>query len=449
MFLKMKHKLNSWIWPLLLLLVVLAAVLFWWKPRTPLVTLHPANEYTLYIEPTAGKQPILDALHSAKHDVRIVVYNLTDEDVMNAMKALVKKGVTVRLMIEDNPYGGSSRNIDVGNEMMAAGVKVKWSPKYVRYLHEKAIVVDGKVAYIMTGNLTTSMMTANREYILRTTNQAVVNEITRVFEGDWARKPVDLHNSVLVWSPDNARPRLLAFFRGAKKSIWMEEQNSSDPDVLFALSKACKNGVDVRIITSPHFPIESDYDEPGRKQLREAGCQVRYMDSPYVHAKVFVVDGKMAFIGSENLTSNSLDNNRELGLALYDPTIVKQMQKQFLADWSKGREEAIPKNGLAIPAQGYVDYHDAMKYLYRDDVPIRLTVKEIYRTDAVTWLMGDNDRDTNFKVVFFPRTYSQFPEEPAKFFKGKTVEVTGLIKIYRGWPEIIVNDAKQIKIVGK
>ncbi len=435
--------------PFLVLVLILLVIVFWFKPAPQFSLPQPAGTYILYIEPEAGKQPVLDALNSAQNNIRIVVYNLTDKDVKQAMKDLVQRGVTVRLMIEDNPYGGSSRNIDVGNEMMAAGVKVKWSPKFVRYLHEKSIIVDNKVAYIMTGNLTTSMMTANREYILSTDIPSVVKEITRVYEADWTRERVNLRNSALVWSPDNARPRLVVYFRNAKRSIWLEEQNSSDPEVLSVLSQACKRGVDVRLVTSVHFPIEDDYDEPGRAQLRKAGCQVRYIDSPYVHAKVFVIDGKMAFIGSENLTSNSLDNNRELGIPVYDQSIVQKMQAQFLTDWEKGREEAVPKNALAIPPEGYVDHRQAMKYLYRDDVPIRLTVKSIYKSNAVTWLMGDNDQDTNFKAVIFPSDYSKFPEEPAKYFNGKTIQVTGLIKIYRGWPEIIVKHASQIKIVNK
>lgn len=37
---------------------------------------------------------------------------------------------------------------------------------------------------------------------------------------------------------------------------------------------------------------------------------------PYLHAKVILRDGKYAYIGSHNLTTNSLDNNRELGVFL-------------------------------------------------------------------------------------------------------------------------------------
>jgi cardiolipin synthase len=38
------------------------------------------------------------------------------------------------------------------------------------------------------------------------------------------------------------------------------------------------------------------------------------MSSPYIHAKMFLVDGQRAFVGSVNVSDNSLNNNRELGI---------------------------------------------------------------------------------------------------------------------------------------
>jgi DNA/RNA endonuclease YhcR with UshA esterase domain len=40
-------------------------------------------------------------------------------------------------------------------------------------------------------------------------------------------------------------------------------------------------------------------------------------------------------------------------------------------------------------------------------------------------------------------------EDPAAHFKGKTVRVTGTVKLYRERPEIVVNDPGQIKVVLK
>jgi phosphatidylserine/phosphatidylglycerophosphate/cardiolipin synthase-like enzyme len=52
-----------------------------------------------------------------------------------------------------------------------------------------------------------------------------------------------------------------------------------------------------------------------------------------VHPKDVVVDGKEAFVGSENLSTSSLDRNREVGLLLADPVAVRSLEATFERDW--------------------------------------------------------------------------------------------------------------------
>ncbi len=442
----------SWFLIALLLVLILAALVNT-APAAPLPPRGTATDVTLWIQPHAGKAPILDALDSAQDNVRMAFYSMTDPDIIQKIKDTVARGVTVRLMLENNPYGGGSTNIDVGLDLQAAGVQLKWAPRSYRYLHEKAIVIDDRVAYIMTQNMTSSGFTASREYIVRTDDPRFAKEISAVFDADWNREPIDLSDALLVWAPDNSRERFAQMFNSAKESIWLEHQNSQDPQMIQLLVDAARRGVDVRFISTPRWPIEEDYDEPGREQLRQAGGQVRYILDPYIHAKVFIIDGRLGFVGSQNFTTNSLDNNRELGIAFTDPEAVQQMIDQFLADWEQGTVEPFPKEKLPIPPEGYIDHTQARLYLFREDVPVQLTVTHTYNSGRVIWLMGDADQDRNFKVVIFPSAYSRFPgypdQLPDEYYFGKTIRVTGLIKLYRGWPEIIVYSPSQIEIVGE
>jgi phosphatidylserine/phosphatidylglycerophosphate/cardiolipin synthase-like enzyme len=70
--------------------------------------------------------------------------------------------------------------------------------------------------------------------------------------------------------------------------------------------------------------------------LSDAGVQVRTYpaDAPlYIHAKVIIADNKEAFVGSENFSSTSLDQNRELGIIVSDPAVVSQLSATFAKDW--------------------------------------------------------------------------------------------------------------------
>jgi phosphatidylserine/phosphatidylglycerophosphate/cardiolipin synthase-like enzyme len=53
-----------------------------------------------------------------------------------------------------------------------------------------------------------------------------------------------------------------------------------------------------------------------------------------VHVKSILVDGQRAYMGSENLTSGSLEKNREVGLVVSDAPVLTTMTSTFEADFA-------------------------------------------------------------------------------------------------------------------
>ncbi len=410
---------------------------------TPTATPAPPP-YELFIEPEDGRTPILSAIAEARQTLRLAMYLITDREIIQALKGAAARGVDVRVLLEMNPFGGGSQTAQVAAELRAAGVQVQWDPRTIRYLHQKTLVVDETYALVMTANFTVSSFTDNREYLVRTARPEDVAEIIATFEADWARQPVQHTNPRLAWAPDRARDLLLQLIDGAQVSLDLEHQNLQDEEVMDHLIAAVQRGVRVRHISSPHYPLEEDADEPGRERIRQAGAEVRYLDSPYIHAKALLVDGRQALVGSINLTANSLDFNRELSILVDEPYLVQALAQQFQIDWDQARPQAVEL--VPTPTAGYVDHTQADQY-YGQRVTVQLTVKATYNSGRVIWLMGDQDRAHNFKVVIFPEVWGQWPDRPDRYYKGKTIRVTGLVEKYRDWPEIIVNDPSQIEIV--
>jgi cardiolipin synthase A/B len=68
------------------------------------------------------------------------------------------------------------------------------------------------------------------------------------------------------------------------------------------------------------------------------GVEVRLVTDVYIHAKIFLVDRRLAFAGSQNMTSTSLDQNREIGLVIEDPGAVERIGRVFDQDFRLGRE---------------------------------------------------------------------------------------------------------------
>jgi DNA/RNA endonuclease YhcR with UshA esterase domain len=57
--------------------------------------------------------------------------------------------------------------------------------------------------------------------------------------------------------------------------------------------------------------------------------------------------------------------------------------------------------------------------------------------------IGGRYPDSAFTAVIFADDDAKFPNVDA--LEGKTIDVTGTVKLYQGRPEIVLNDAAQVK----
>jgi phosphatidylserine/phosphatidylglycerophosphate/cardiolipin synthase-like enzyme len=200
------------------------------------------------------------------------------------------------------------------------------------------MVIDDATAYVMTANWSNSAFTKNREYIVADRVPADVAEIVRIFQADWNQQPFQPQNPNLVVSPDNSRQRIIQLIDSAKQSILLESEYMTDRQVLAHLGYKVKAGVDVTVMLS-YQPKDlctgRDSNADEAKALQAIGVtQFAFTQKVTMHAKAIVVDEKAAYVGSENFTANSLDNNRELGILVYDPGVVGQLARLAKQDFA-------------------------------------------------------------------------------------------------------------------
>lgn len=397
----------------------------------------------LLAQPDAGRAPIMQAIDGARDSIRLKIYLITDDAVVEALGRAVQRGVDVRVLIEEQPYGGGETNALAAQALRDAGVDVRARPGVFVYSHEKSLVVDDRRAYIMTHNLTNSSFNRNREYLAIVEDPAVVAEVTQVFDADWERVAPDLSQSLLVWSPVNSRARLAALLDSAQVSLEVEHTSLIDADLIGRLAAAAQRGVRVRVIT-PAILDPSEMEFEPISQLDAAGAAVRFLDDPYVHAKAIIVDGQTAMIGSQNLTANSLENNRELGIVFDDPAAVNRLARTFLVDWNNAQPWGGPQPTATLPASGILRWDQAADYAGQT-VTVEGEVVDTYDSGKVTFLNFDEDR--TFTVVIFASDYPAFPQAPEDLYWRKQVRVTGPIVLYEGRPEIVVESPDAIEVV--
>jgi phosphatidylserine/phosphatidylglycerophosphate/cardiolipin synthase-like enzyme len=183
-------------------------------------------------------------------------------------------------------------------------------------------------------NATQTSPSANREYLAVDDNAADVAEAEAIFQADFAGHAIT-PSGPLVVAPTNARPRLLALIAGAQHTLDLELEELSDWQVTGALADRADAGVPVRIVLAADSS-PSSAQSSAIATLKTHHVQLVSLAKPYVHAKAIVADGTSAYVGSENLTSNSLLSNRELGLVFSVASEVQKVASTIAADFAAG-----------------------------------------------------------------------------------------------------------------
>jgi phosphatidylserine/phosphatidylglycerophosphate/cardiolipin synthase-like enzyme len=106
--------------------------------------------------------------------------------------------------------------------------------------------------------------------------------------------------------------------------------------VVEAIEAAADRGVRVRLLVEKVF-VEK-YPESLARLGRRAHVEVRVFDlhatmGGILHAKYFVVDGRSAFVGSQNFDWRALEHIQEIGVRLESVALAGQLDELFSADW--------------------------------------------------------------------------------------------------------------------
>ncbi len=125
--------------------------------------------------------------------------------------------------------------------------------------------------------------------------------------------------------------------------------------VLDAIRDAAKRGVRVRILADAKFhrTYPETLDALGkRRNIEVVLYDAEALMGGVLHAKYFLVDGREAYLGSQNFDWRSLEHVQELGVRTDQPELVRALADIFEADWAVAG--GAPRDqAFAAPAQPY------------------------------------------------------------------------------------------------
>jgi len=250
---------------------------------------------TLEISPYGVEDVVLDFLSDAKYTLRMREYSITMREVISVLKNKATMGADVRILLENRTYGNSQKN---WNEFKQ---KILWTPIKLR-----------------------------KEYRFITDDESVVTNLQTLHQKDREAKtihPIDIHPAIW-YCPINCRSKLTKMIHRAQESIRIEAQYLEDPLLIQQLMRRQKEWISVEII------VGKNQEEDAIEWLE----WVRVLRSTYLHAKNILIDETEFLITSMNLSTNAIENNREIGILTDNKRAIWSFVRQFERDWSDAQE---------------------------------------------------------------------------------------------------------------
>jgi len=294
------------------------------------------------------------------------MYEFEDRQIEDALAFAAVRGVSVRVLLNRGYYGGASRhsannypvNTPAYEYLASKNTAVRWTPSYFALTHQKSLVIDDTEALILTFNFTPQYYAQDRDFGVIDKDPNDVSAIEAVFNGDWnangwerAAENPGANGAVpstapsddnLVWSP-GSEDALVSLIDGVKRSLKIYNEEMADKPVIQALERSASRGVRVEVIMT-----NSNSWNRAFRELAAAGVAIRAFapGAPvYIHAKMILADNETLFLGSENFSATSLNDNRELGIVLNDAAIIDSVERTFADDWQNAPPNA-PQNTL-------------------------------------------------------------------------------------------------------
>ncbi len=337
----------------------------------PLTGGNTAELFSDYEKSIAAMAAAVDEATDFVHvEFYILQADATTEVFFAALEGAIRRGVTVRVLMDhwanrSKPYYRQTcRRLDeMGAQwhlmLPVQPLKGKYQRPDLRN-HRKLLVVDGRVAFTGSQNMTDS--TYNLKANLRRglhwvdlmvrVEGLIVESVNAVFLGDWYSEcnevvgqqlgitdgrelPVGLDAQVIPSGPGFESQNNLKLFMGLlyaaqEHIIIVSPYFIPDEGLVVAITTACQRGVRVELFVSEEgdqamvYHAQRSYYEA----LLQAGVTIWLYRRPFIlHSKSMTIDDEVAIIGSSNMDMRSFGLNQEISMIVRGTPFVAQMHE--------------------------------------------------------------------------------------------------------------------------
>jgi len=337
----------------------------------PLTGGNTADLFPDYEQSIAAMAAAIDEATTYVHvEFYILQADTTTEVFFAALEAAKRRGVAVRVLLDhwanrNKPYYRQTcRRLDAMGAQWHLMLPVQpLKGKYQRpdlRNHRKLLVVDGRVAFTGSQNVTDSTynLKANLRRGLRWVDLMVrvegpvVESVNAVFLGDWYSEcdevlaqslgitdgreaPAGLDAQIVPSGPGFEFQNNLKLFMGLlyaaqEQIIIVSPYFIPDEGLLVAITTACQRGLRVELFVSEEgdqamvYHAQRSYYEA----LLRAGVKIWLYQRPFIlHSKSMTIDDEVAIIGSSNMDMRSFGLNQEISLFVRGREFVGKLRE--------------------------------------------------------------------------------------------------------------------------
>jgi len=330
------------------------------------------NGATLIYDYQESIDAMADAIRTAQAYVHVEFYILqadaATDGFFSALEEVAARGVKVRVLLDhwanrSKPfYKQTLRRLDAMGAEWHLMLPVQ--PHRGRYQrpdlrnHRKLLVVDGRVAFMGSQNITDSTYNLRKNLrrglhwvdLMARIDGPIVSSINAVFLSDWYSETDevvqgielfdvqagsgDLDCQIVPSGPgfefqNNLKLFMGLLFAAKRKIIIVSPYFVPDEALLTAIQSTCQRGIEVELFVSEEgdqamvYHAQRSYYET----LLRAGVRIWMYKRPYIlHSKSMSVDDEVAVIGSSNMDMRSFGLNLEMSLLVRGEEFVTQLR---------------------------------------------------------------------------------------------------------------------------
>lgn len=318
-----------------------------------------ALDYTVYFNErftatatTTAHTTIEDALlahiGAASDTIDVALYGLNRQSVVSALIAARDRGVTLRVVSDDEAATGEYA--DAYQTLTDEGITVVTDTSTSKIQHNKFLVIDGQVVWTGSVNFTDTGLTLNANNGIVITDTTLAGLYTAEFEEMWAGNFQEDKGDDPPHLLDYAGTSLESYFSPTDLvafEVWDELANA-DESIHFAMFFWTDDLLTDRVVERLGSGVEVHgvWDALGGgspysadELLCAAGARIKIEDfAGKVHHKFAVIDvngsDPVVILGSYNWTASGAYDNDENTLIIHDAALAQAYYEEWQRLWS-------------------------------------------------------------------------------------------------------------------